>query len=150
MTHDEAQGLIQVLKKIMNIGLFAFPRNGESKNLELQSVFSDKDKFDVIINRTGKINPKKYTLLLRYGKDHGLLRVDVGGPEHTNPDGIKIPCPHLHLQLKDTGKWDVWAVDIPALFGDTANYVQTFKDFLEYCNVNNISSIEIYEQKEME
>ena len=149
MTREEAHKLIQVLKKITEKGIFFVPEQGKRKQLHLLSVFSDKDHFDVIINRAG-VNSKKYTLVLRYGKDQGLLRIDMGGGPHTNPDGTIIACPHLHMQQKDTGKWDAWAEDIPAVFGDTEDCVQTLKDFLQYCNVNNISCIEICEQKGME
>lgn len=149
MTVEEAQGLIQVLKRIMNTGSYMLPQQGTSGRIDLRSVFSDKDKFPVIINRTSRIRKEKYTLLLLYGKDQGLLRIDVGGPNHVNPDGTIVPCPHIHMQQRDTGHWDSWANDLPAVFGDSSDILETVKDFLMYCNANNITSIKICEQEEM-
>lgn len=40
-------------------------------------------------------------------------------------------------------------MDIPAVFGNVEDRIETFKVFLQYCNVNNIASIEICEQTEM-
>ena len=87
LTLAEAQGLIQVLKRILQEGKLALPKSGSIAKFELCSVFSEKDRFTVIANRSSKIRKDKYTLMLRYGKDKGLLRIDVGGPDHVNPDG---------------------------------------------------------------
>lgn len=80
MTQEEAQGLIQVLKKLLQQGMIVLPPMGSIEELDLCSVFSEKDRFTIIINRRGRVKKDKYTLLLRYGKDKGLLRIDVGGP----------------------------------------------------------------------
>ena len=149
MTHAEAQGLIQVLKRLLQSGIIALPQMGRSVKVDLCSVFSEKDRFTVILNRSSRIRKDKYTLLLLYGKDKGLLRIDVGGPAHTNPDGTVIPCPHIHVQQKDAGSWDAWAVEIPAVFGHVEDRIDTFRTFLQYCHVNHIASIEICEQSEM-
>ena len=150
MTLAEAQELIQVLKKILQEGTLNFPSSGNTAKFDLCSVFSEKDLFAVLVNHSNKIRKDKYTLLLRYGKDKGLLRIDVGGPDHVNPDGTIIPCPHIHFQQKDVGKWDAWAEDIPAVFGNVEDMLETFKTFLQYCHVHNIASIEICEQTKME
>lgn len=149
MTQAEAQDLIRVLKRIMQQGSVILPDMGFTAKFELRSVFSEKDRFTVIVNRSSKIREDKYTLMLRYGKDKGLLRIDVGGAAHTNPDGTVIPCPHMHIQQNDTGAWDAWATEIPAVFGNVEDRIETFRVFLQYCNVNNIASIEICEQSEM-
>lgn len=149
MTQAEAQGLIQVLKRMLQQGNIMLPQMGNKTKIELCSVFSEKDRFTIIVNRSSRIRADKYTLMLRYGKDKGLLRIDVGGPEHTNPDGTIIPCPHIHIQQNDVSAWDAWATEIPAVFGNVADRIETFKTFLQYCNVNNIASIEICEQSEM-
>lgn len=150
MTYEEAQQLIQVIKKLMKSGIYMLPKQGERDTLELRSIFSENDIFRVDINRAGRINKKKYTLQLRYGKDQGLIRIDMGGPPHDNPDGSRVQCPHIHLQQTDTGAWDAWAFDLPAVFGNLEDRLKTLIDFLNYCNVNNISNIEICEQEEME
>lgn len=149
MNIEESQSLIHVLKLILDKGIVILPKQGESLKIELRSVFSNRDRFFVIMNRKAKINPGKYTLLLQYGKEHGLIRIDVGGAPHINPDGSVVPCPHIHLQQNDKGKWDRWATDLPALFGDCEDKLNTFIDFLKYCNANNIAQVKICSQEEM-
>lgn len=150
MTCEEAQGLIQVLKKIVGTDAFSIPNQGSKAAVSLVSVFSSNDRFKVDFNRSSRIRRDKYTLFLRYGKDQGLLRIDIGGGEHTNPDGTKVPCPHIHIQTHEEGKWDDWAYSLPVVFGNVQDMIDTFRQFLEYCNVNNIDSIIITEQTQME
>lgn len=83
MTCEEAQGLIQVLKKIMGMNAFSIPKQGCKDVINLVSVFSNSDRFKVDFNRSSTIKKDKYTLLLRYGKGQGLLRIDVGSANHT-------------------------------------------------------------------
>ena len=147
MTLAEAQELIQVLKRLLQDGTRSLPSSGNMAKFDLCSVFSEKDRFAILVNRSSKIRKDKYTLLLRYGKDKGLLRIDVGGPDHVNPDGTIIPCPHIHFQQKDVGKWDAWAAEIPAVFGNVEDRIETFQVFLQYCHVHNIASIEIMEME---
>lgn len=75
MTQAEAQGLIQVLKKILQQGKLTLPQSGSKAQFELCSVFSDKDHFTIIANRCSRIKRDKYTLMLRYGKDKGLCEL---------------------------------------------------------------------------
>ncbi len=148
MTKDKAQELIQVLKLLLKTGVYEIPKIGTTDRLPLRSLQSARDRFDVYINRKGKIDPKKYTLLLHFCEED-LLRIDVHGTNHHNPDGTIVPCPHIHMRTRDTGHWDSYAYDLPAVFGDAEDCATTLRDFLQYCNVNNINEITIYEQKEL-
>ena len=148
MTKETAQELIQVFKTIIKTGTYYLPPVGSSNAIELKSVQSTKDKFIVYVNRTSKIVKNKYTLYLHYPEE-GLLRMDVNGPDHINPDGKKIPCPHIHMRMDDSGKWDAYAFDLPAIFGDTDDCISTLQSFLQYCHTNNISELTICEQKEV-
>ena len=151
MDNEKAQALIQVLKKIIDRvkeGVL-IPKAGEQMSINLESVFSKKDSFTIFFNRKGRINPNRYSILLRYLKDTVLLRLDVDGPPHGNPDGTKLPCPHFHIWTDGPKNGYAWAYEVPAIFVDTEDHLMTFIQFLQYCNVNNIDSIEIREQKEM-
>ena len=150
MTCEDAQGLIQIMKRLLEKKDYIIPRQGSKSTIDLVSVFSEKDRFKVDFNRSGRIRPDKYTLLLRYGKDQGLLRIDIGGPDHANPDGSIVPCPHIHMQTHETGLWDAWAYSIPVVFGNVQDKIETLKQFLAYCNVNDINSITISEQTQLE
>ena len=79
----------------------------------------------------------KCTYQERYAVVEVLVRLDLDGPPHENPDGAVLPCPHLHLYKE--GFADKWAYPLPAgAFADTTNLTKTFLDFLKYCNVQNI------------
>ncbi len=74
--------------------------------------------------------------------------VTVRNDEWNDGDGPaerKEPSP----SFKDTGKWDAYAYDIPAVFGNTEDCASTVKDFLQYCNTQNINELTILEQKEI-
>ncbi|NQU21722.1 MAG: hypothetical protein HQ567_10595 [Candidatus Nealsonbacteria bacterium] len=69
-----------------------------------------------------------------------MLRLDVDGPPHQNPDGEEMPSPHLHVYREGYG--DKWAVPVPAEFTDTSDLVCTLRDFMKYCNVQECPSIQ--------
>lgn len=148
MNKEKAQELIHVMKELLKTGIFNLPATGTTGKIGLKSLSSPKDRFEVKINRKSTIVPGKYSLLLGYPEEN-LLRIDVNGPDHTNPDGTKVACPHIHMRIKDTGKWDAYAYDIPAVFGNTEDCASTVKDFLQYCNTQNINELTILEQKEI-
>ena len=63
-----------------------------------------------------------------------LLRLDIGGRPHKNPDGVKIECPHLHRYREGYG--DRWAEQLPArLFGDLSDPGKTLQEFMKLCCV---------------
>ncbi len=60
-----------------------------------------------------------------------LVRLDFGGAPHSNPDGVEMGSPHLHLYREGYG--DKWAVPVP---GDRfADRWRLLDDFMRYCNV---------------
>ena len=63
-----------------------------------------------------------------------LLRLDLDGPPHRNPDGVNIPCPHLHIYREGYG--DKWATPAPlSIYGDTLDLFSTFEVFMKRCNI---------------
>jgi hypothetical protein len=63
-----------------------------------------------------------------------LVRLDVDGPPHRNPDGVEIPCPHLHVYKEGFG--DKWAVPAPAhLCQPGADAFATCTAFMAHCNI---------------
>jgi hypothetical protein len=69
-----------------------------------------------------------------------LLRLDIDGPPHVNPDGVEVPSPHLHVYREGYG--DKWAEPAPADFSDTSNLPRTLEDFLKYCKVERIPLVQ--------
>ena len=63
-----------------------------------------------------------------------LMRLDIQGAPHRNPDAEVIPCPHLHIYREDFG--DKWAFRLPAgKFRHLGDLYQTVEDFMTECNV---------------
>ena len=69
-----------------------------------------------------------------------LIRLDINGAPHTNPDGTKVGHSHIHLYREGFG--DAWASDIdPNAFSDVSDLEQTFQDFVRYCNIRGLPTI---------
>ena len=63
-----------------------------------------------------------------------LARIDFGGPPHRNPDGVDVPCPHLHLYREGYG--DKIATALPAdRFKNPADIWLLLDEFMDYCNI---------------
>jgi len=138
LTQEDANALLEMIKEVIQKGIVQFPSLGERINLDLQSL-DKKTNFIIDVNRRGRIKINKYSYQKRYRKDERLLRVDVNGPPHTNPDGAIIQCPHIHIYQEN---YDLsWAFELPPIFHDTDDLISTLYDFLEYCKVNNTEEI---------
>lgn len=114
---------------------FSFPQYGTKQALEAFSK-DNKEKFLIDIQPTkSKRRGKKITFQERYNKDIILLRLDLFGPPHTNPDGKIISGNHLHIIREEFD--ERFAIEIPESFIDVEDRVQTLIDFLKYCKVQN-------------
>src|SRR5271166_3022046 len=89
---------------------WTFPAAGESIALELTSV-DQRENFMLDVTRA-RIKLTKATYQNRGRQAIVLLRLDLDGPPHRNPDGEEIPCPHLHIYREGFG--DKWAVLAPS------------------------------------
>jgi Family of unknown function (DUF6978) len=140
LTQAEADALIAMVKRLVDHTTILFPLSGETRQLEVKSD-DGRESFKIDINRRGKVKHSKCTYQERYRVIDILVRLDVDGPTHDNPDGEEVPCPHLHLYRE--GDADKWAFPLPpGRFTDTADLVKTLRDFLEYCNVQDIPPIQ--------
>jgi hypothetical protein len=140
LTDAEALHLLNVLKYFVDTATINFPGPTESIQHELKTE-DGRESFLVDVNRKGRIELTKCTFLNRYQVSEILLRLDINGPTHENPDGEEVPCPHLHIYRE--GYADKWAFPIePDKYGDPTDLVRTFRDFLRYCNVMNTPAIQ--------
>ena len=65
-----------------------------------------------------------------------LLRLDIDGPPHRNPDGTEIPCPHLHIYQEGFGA--KWAFAAPVhLCPAGADSFAVCAAFMAHCNVTD-------------
>ena len=138
LTQAEADALIALEKHRSNDDRHDFPVTGKL-TVALQSA-DRREQFLLDINR-GRIDLGKVTYQNRARQVFVLVRLDMAGPPHTNPDGEHIPCPHLHLYRE--GYADKWAVPVPlARFGHLDDLFATLGDFYEYCRITKPPLIE--------
>ena len=98
-----------------------------------------RELFSLDVNRS-TLKLTKATFQNRARQDVVLLRLDVAGAPHTNPDGSEVACPHLHIYREGYG--DKWAIPSPPelLNLDDSLYLVLHK-FMDYCNVTETPSI---------
>lgn len=132
ITQEEADALIKMNKCRENDVRYSYPDIGGSLRIPLVSE-DKKENFMLDISR-GRIEVTKVKFQNRARQVIVLIRLDLGGAPHRNPDGVEIPCPHIHIYRE--GYADKWAAGLPAqAFGNPGDQRQTFDDFMRYCNV---------------
>ena len=89
------------------------------------------------INRN-KINLSKITYQNRTRTNIILVRLDLNGAPHRNPNGDEISGTHIHIYKE--GFNDKIAEELPEEFKDIKyNDIKEFlKTFLQYCNIDGI------------
>ncbi|MBA3315716.1 MAG: hypothetical protein H0T47_20820 [Planctomycetaceae bacterium] len=130
---------MEMPKYVVDSQPLLFPGAGNSAVLRLKSS-DEKESFLVDINRKGRIKVSKCTYQERYAVIEVLLRLDVDGPPHENPDGEEVPCPHLHVYREGHGT--KWAVPLPPAFTNPSDLVRTLREFLKVCNVDHTLDIQ--------
>ena len=132
LTQAEADALIAMEKHCVTDDRTDFPMGGESVVLPLQSA-DRREQFLLDLSR-GRINLKKVKMQTRGRQIIVLVRLDLGGAPHRNPDGEEIPVPHLHVYREGYG--DKWAMPVPTdQFLAVPDVWMTFEDFMRFCNI---------------
>lgn len=134
LSQKEIDELLEILKHIeYDQSMFAFPQKGEKEVLTAYSL--DKRTMFLIDITPGKSRNNKISFQERYKKDVILLRLDMNGPPHTNPDGEKLSGNHLHIARE--GYDDRFAIEVPERLIDEKSRLRTLINFLEYCKIDN-------------
>jgi hypothetical protein len=132
LTQAEADALISMPKRPSTSDLQQFPSPGGKLVIPLESIDRSED-FLLDITRS-RMDFSRITYQNRGRMIIGLLRLDLKGSPHRNPDDTTVPCPHLHIYREGYG--DKWAFLLPGgKFGNLDDLFQTFFDFLAVCNV---------------
>lgn len=132
LTQPEADALIAIEKHRANEEHSDFPMGGQSLVLPLQS--PDKREQFLLDMSRGRIDLLKVKMQNRGRQVVVLVRLDLGGAPHRNPDGKEISVPHLHLYREGFG--DKWAMPVPAdRFTATGDVWQTLEEFMRFCNI---------------
>jgi len=132
LTQSEANALIAIEKHRTSEARSDFPMGGEALSLPLESA-DRREQFLLDVSR-GRIDLRKVKMQTRGRQVVVLVRLDLGGAPHRNPDDEEVPVPHLHVYREGYG--DKWAIPVPAEhFRNSSDVWTTFEDFLRYCNI---------------
>lgn len=141
MDADISQSLAEFLIKLRKIPVatndYKFP-NQQCCKLSIPLKSEDgRYNFMLDINRN-KINLSKITYQNRTRTNIILVRLDLNGAPHRNPDGGEISGNHIHIYKE--GFSDKIAEELPKEFKNIEynNVKQFFKTFLQYCNISGI------------
>jgi len=139
ITQAEADSLIAMEKRFVDDGDWTFPSAGERISLALTSL-DKRENFTLDVTRA-QIKLTKATYQNRARQAIVLMRLDLGGSPHRNPDGTEIECPHLHTYREGFG--DKWATAVPAdRYNDTMDLFSTCEAFLQHCNITGPSKVQ--------
>jgi hypothetical protein len=131
LNQQEADSLMAMEKQRVNDEEWDFPKPGERLTIPLQS--SDRrESFTLDVTRAS-VKLTKATFQNRARQAIVLLRLDIDGAPHRNPDGVDIACPHLHIYREGHG--DKWAVPATDLIGNDRSLYSILTLFMVRCNI---------------
>jgi hypothetical protein len=139
LTQEEANVLIAMEKHRANEDHSDFPMRGQSLTPPLLSA-DKREQFLLDLSRA-RIDLQKVKMQNRGRQVVVLIRLDLGGAPHRNPDDEEIVVPHLHLYREGFG--DKWTMPLPAeTFRNPADVWTTFEDFVRFCNITQPPHVE--------
>ena len=131
LTQAEADALIAIAKRRVNEEHHHFPL-GSKLSIPLEST-TGREQFMLDVSR-GRIDLHKVTYQNRARQVVILVRLDIEGTPHHNPDHQEVPCPHLHVYREGYG--DKWAMPVPlSAFHNLSDLWHALQDFMRYCNI---------------
>jgi hypothetical protein len=132
LTQTEADALIALEKHRVDDKELTFPAPGEQVVIPITSR-DRRENFLLDLTRS-QIKLSKATYQNRARQTVILMRLDLDGPPHRNPDDQEIPCPHLHVYREGYG--DKWAFPAPInIYTHLHDLFATFEAFMVHCNV---------------
>ena len=139
LTQDEADKLMAMEKRAVDKTELLFPAPGDNLAIPLTSL-DKRESFMLDVTRA-QIKLTKATYQNRATVAIILMRLDLDGPPHRNPDGAEISCPHLHIYREGFG--DKWAIPAPhATYTNPLDLFSTFEAFMQQCNITDPPKIQ--------
>ena len=140
LNQAEADALIAMEKRCADERQqWLFPAPGDRIAIALTSM-DKRENFMLDVTRA-QIKLTKATCQNRARHALVLMRLDLDGPPHRNPDDEEIPCPHLHIYREGYG--DKWAIAAPLeRYNNTLDLFLTFEAFMTHCNITGRPQIE--------
>ena len=144
LSQVEADRLIGLEKHYLQSEPVFFPNLGEKVCLELKS--NDRKEIFLLDIIRGRIDVKKITYQNRARTTIILLRLDLIGSKHRNPDGKEVECPHIHRYKEGYG--DKWAYELGSdefegAFTNPQDLFITIDEFMDYCNIITKPAIQL-------
>lgn len=139
LLQTEADNLIAMEKHRVNEDPLNFPGPGERIGVPLQSA-DHRESFMLDVTRSS-VKLTKATFQNRARQVVVLLRLDIDGAPHRNPDGTEVDCPHLHIYREGFG--DKWAIPAPSeLLSASGSLYDVLGLFMARCNVTLAPNIQ--------
>ena len=139
MNDKKFEHLMSLIKYFDKPNLVAVPQIGDNLNFGLHTN-STQDSFIFDLDRSGKIELKFKNQLRK--ESILLVRMDINGPPHINPDGEAVSGSHIHIYKEGYGlKWAHELEEKLLTLPDKTNVLDIFRIFCDYCNISleNIS-----------
>src|ERR1700689_824029 len=139
ITQAEPAALIAMEKPRADDKDCLFPEPGGRVAIALTSL-DKRENFMLDITRA-QIKLTKATYQNRARQAIVLMRLDLDGPPHRNPDDREIPCPHLHVYREGYG--DKWAAPAPVnRYSNVQDLFATLDAFMQHCNITQPPQID--------
>lgn len=141
LTQFEADTLMALTKRFVDPpSAFSIPPGADDR-YELAAV-TGREKFILDVQR-GTLRVSRLTLNERVRTSIVLVRLDIDGRPHTNPDGSSVGRSHLHLYRE--GFEERWAIPMHAAkgqdgklqFPEKLDHAQLFRAFCAFCKIEN-------------
>jgi len=134
LTQSEADQLMTMVKRFLRPPAAVTIPPGADDTYELVGP-NEREKFLLDVWR-GTLRLSKLRFQNRVRTAVVLVRLDVDGAPHTNPDGERLAGTHLHLFRE--GYEDRWAFPVdPGKFSLLSDPGMTFQDFCTFCNIES-------------
>jgi len=131
LTQSEADALLALEKHYRGEAHFIFPSYGGELRIPLKST-DNREEFSLDIWRSS-ISLTRNKFQNRARKSIVLVRVDIGGANHRNPDGTEVPCPRIHIYR--SGFADKWAEPLSSVLSNTENQQDILREFMDFCHI---------------
>jgi hypothetical protein len=132
LSQEEADRLLVLEKRRTRDEAVFWPNGGGKIAVPLVSI-DGREEFMLDIG-TSSIKLSKLMFQNRARTTAILVRLEIDGSPHRNPDDTEVPCPHIHLYRE--GFNDKWAFPVPSEhFRDLTDKYITLEDFMRFCHI---------------
>ncbi len=139
LTDFEASHLRGMEKHRKSEDMYKYPDLCGGISIPLVSA-NKKEEFSLAISR-GHIDISRNSFVNVARKAIPLVRLDLAGGMHHNPDGTEIPLPHIHIYKE--GFALKWAYPLPKDFANCNSVPEYLDKFMDFCNITKKPKIDM-------